>query len=83
MGKCQSDLVWCDKKEIPVLPECIPLAGATEKINDWILGGARLPVEELNKLLYMAMPERIRNLVIFNEMDADTAKMIARAAYQE
>lgn len=59
------------------------LAGATEAINDWIVGGAKLSVEELNRLLYLGMPEKIRNLVIFNELDVETAKKIARNAYPE
>ena len=59
------------------------LAGATEKINDWVMSGAKLPIEELNRLLYLGMPEKIRNLVIFNELDAETAKRIARNAYPE
>ncbi|MBQ8280027.1 MAG: TetR/AcrR family transcriptional regulator C-terminal domain-containing protein [Roseburia sp.] len=59
------------------------LAGATEKINDWVASGAKIPVEELSRLLYLGMPEKIRNLVIFNELDAETAKMIARNAYPE
>lgn len=59
------------------------LTGATEKINDWIMNGARLSAGELNRLLYMAMPEKLRDLVIFNEIDANTAKKIARTAYPE
>jgi len=59
------------------------LAGATEKIGEWVLNGARMSIEELSRLLYLAMPEKIRNLVILNELDATVAKMIARDAYPE
>jgi len=59
------------------------LAGATEKINEWILGGAKMSIEELNQLLYLAMPEKIRDLVIWNELDATIAKKIAKEAYPE
>ena len=57
------------------------LLGATEKIHEWILSGAKMPIEDLNRRLYLAMPETIRNLIIFNEVSGDTAKRIARAAY--
>lgn len=57
------------------------LAGATEKINDWMLNGAKLSVEEMNRLLYMSMPEKIRNLIIFSKVDVETVKWIARTAY--
>lgn len=59
------------------------LAGATEKICDWVISGTRLSVEELNGLLYMGMPEKIRNLVLFNNLDAETARRIAKEAYQD
>ena len=59
------------------------LAGVTEKINEWIMGGARSSVEELHRLLFMAMPEAIRGIVVFNELDREAAKRIARAAYLE
>ena len=57
------------------------LAGVTEKINEWIQGGAGDSVEELHRLLYMAMPDAIRGIVVFNELDTETAKEIARNAY--
>lgn len=59
------------------------LIGATEKINEWILNGARRSVDELNIMLYMAMPEMLRNLIIFNEVDQDTAIRIAKEAYPD
>lgn len=59
------------------------LAGATEKIHDWIQSGAKVPIEELNRLLYLAMPEKIRSLILFNEVDGKAAKEIARNAYPE
>ena len=59
------------------------LAGATEKIHDWIQSGAKVPIEELNRLLYLAMPEKIRSLILFNEVDGRAAKEIARNAYPE
>ena len=57
------------------------LAGVTEKINEWIEGGAKYPVDELHQLLYMAMPEAIRGIILFNEMDKKTAKEIAISVY--
>ena len=57
------------------------LAGATEKINEWIQSPAKTPVEELNRLLYHSMPEKIQNLIILNELDAVAAKKIAQDAY--
>ncbi len=59
------------------------LAGVTDKINEWIAGGARTPVEELHQLLYLAMPEVLRGIVLFNELDREVAKEIARSAYLE
>ena len=34
-----------------------------------------------NRLLYLGMPEKIRKLIIFNEIDVETAKQIAKNAY--
>ena len=42
-----------------------------------------MSIEELNQLLYLAMPEKIRDLVIWNELDSTIAKKIAKEAYPQ
>lgn len=59
------------------------LAGVTEKINDWILAGAKMPINELNRLLQLGMPERIQDLVMLRGLDGAVAKKIVQDAYPE
>lgn len=56
------------------------LAGVMEKYCEWILSGTKMPSGELMKLFYKAMPDAVRDLVLHNDMDLETAKQIAKGA---